>query len=125
MGHNLARNTSDLLKELASDCDHIQVAIGKLLQNVEENLPPDQGTGIAHDTLRDLQGLDRISQLLRDVAAVQHALSESRVISGDSPTLLAVDVARLEETRTALAGRSRATYADEQSQEESGDCQFF
>jgi len=125
MGQNIALNTSNLLKELACDCDHIQVAIGKLLRSINKDTFNGKRYEIAQDTLRDLQGLDRISQLLRDLAAVQQALSEPREITEKSSTSKALGVALLEETRTALAGRSRATHIPEQSHEETGDCQFF
>lgn len=118
----LARNTGALLMQLASDCDRVQVILGALLRPVG---PTYQAIEPGSDLLRDLQDLDRIAQVLRDIAAVQHALSDAQSVQdGCGPA----QAAKLEETRAALMcdPRPDTEQATRRPKLDNGvECQFF
>lgn len=107
MGQLLARRTAAHLRTLAADCERIQGAVGDLIACDASDRTQRRPAGLAEQTLHDLQGLDRIGQLLRDLADVQHALSMSDGNDGaEMAAARAVETARLQETRMALAAGS-------------------
>lgn len=129
MGESLAQKTAAHLHRLAADCDTVQAAIGDLLRSGAFDQSDGQRAGLAPQTMRELQGLDRIAQLLRDLAAVQRALS----VSGDAPDEAAVahalGAALLEDTRKALAfdppDATTSELGVENRARNDGGCQFL
>ncbi|MEM1362863.1 MAG: hypothetical protein AAGF94_14310 [Pseudomonadota bacterium] len=79
--------------------------------------------------MRELQGLDRIAQLLRDVAAVQDDLAVNGNLSDENTPPNSVYVALLEETRVALSlgyqTLPRIAPTLDHTDSEQGDCMFF
>ena len=124
MGKELARSTGALLNELAKDCDRIQAVIGELLNKSVTNDSACESF-LDPGALQDLQGLDRISQLLRDVAAVQQALSQTGAFRHETAPK-AIEAAKLEETRRALGGRGQDPDNPISSSETGpGECTLF
>lgn len=129
MGKKLAINTSNLLSGLAVDCERIQSVIGSLISGNASSNGGTTSLSIDVDTMRELQGLDRIAQLLRDVAAVQQELAGNGNLSDEISPPNSIHVALLEETRVALSSGyqvfGNATPAPKEAMADQGDCMFF
>lgn len=123
MGQPLARRTAEHLRMLAAECDRIQGAVGDLIAWSEAYRG---SANLAERTLRDLQGLDRIGQLLRDLADVQVALSRIDARTGaEADAARAILSARLEETRRALGAADRDDRPPQPRSENGGDCELL
>ncbi|MEM8956990.1 MAG: hypothetical protein AAGC86_04160 [Pseudomonadota bacterium] len=123
MRQPLSRGTAAHLHRLAAECDRVQRAVGDLIAWSGARRG---SAGLAETTLRDLQGLDRIGQLLRDLADVQDALTRIEAPydtdAGEARALLS---ARLEETRRALGAADPRDRPPAPRGENSGDCEFL
>ena len=119
MRQPLSRGTAVHLHRLAAECDRIQRAVGDLIAWSGARRG---SAGLAETTLRDLQGLDRIGQLLRALADVQGALNRVAApyatAAGEARALLS---ARLEETRRALGAADSRDRHPAPRCEDSGD----